>query len=184
MLQARNDAVLSCSCRRRDIMVNFLRRTKEDTETSKSAPGVGGTGDIVVIVDGKKLDNELVRLACLMAKRAKRKVHLVHVIEVPRTLPLKAVLTKESEYADKLLTEALTIAEEAGCEAVAEVVQARDAGPAIVDEAKDHACALIMLGLVRDTHKAHNELGKTVPYVLLNAPCRVWVVQDPVRKDA
>src|SRR5438105_15816035 len=165
-------------------MVHLWRsRGKEETEPSKSAPGVGATGDIAVVVEGKKLDNELVRLACLMAKKAKRKVHLVHIIEVPRTLPLKAVLTKESEYADKLLTEALAIAEEAGCEAVAEVVQARDAGPAIVDEAKDHACALIMLGLVRDTHKGHtkgNYLGKTIPYVLANAPCRVWLVQDSI----
>src|SRR5438874_10723739 len=166
-------------------MVHLWRsRAKDETETSKSAPGVGATGDIAVVVEDNKLDNELVRLACLMAKKAKRKVHLVHIIEVPRTLPLKANLEKESEYADKLLTTALQIAEEAGCQAVAEVVQARDAGPAIVDEAKDHDCALIMLGLVRDTHKAHNELGKTVPYVLLNAPCRVWVVQDREQKHS
>lgn len=164
-------------------MVHLWRRAKEETETGKVAPGVGATGDIAVIVDGKPLDNELVRLACLMAKKAKRKVHLVHVIEVPRTLPLKAALTKESEDADKLLTEALAIAEEAGCEAIAEVVQARDAGPAIVDEARDHACALIMLGLVRDTktHNPRNDLGKTIPFVLANAPCRVWLVQDPLK---
>ena len=56
-------------------MVHLWRKTKEETETSKVAPGVGSTGDIAVIVDGKKLDNELVRLACMMAKRAKRKVH-------------------------------------------------------------------------------------------------------------
>jgi nucleotide-binding universal stress UspA family protein len=180
-----NDAILSCFTRRRDIMVHLWRtRGKEETEVSKSAPGVGATGDIAVVVDGKKLDNELVRLACLMAKKAKRKVHLVHVIEVPRTLPLKAVLTKESENADKLLTDALAIAEEAGCDAVAEVVQARDAGSAIVDEARDHACALILLGMVRDTSKVHSDLGKTIPYVLTNAPCRVWVVQDPIKKEA
>src|SRR5579884_3230483 len=164
-------------------MVHLWRKAKEETETSKTAPGVGATGDIAVIVDGKKLDNELVRLACMMAKRARRKVHLVHIIEVPRTLPLKANLTKESENADRLLNEALAIAEEAGCEAIAEVVQARDAGPAIVDEARDHSCALIMLGLVRNPNKAHsvgNDLGKTIPFVLANAPCRVWVVQDPV----
>jgi K+-sensing histidine kinase KdpD len=164
-------------------MVHLFRKTKDETETSKSAPGVGATGDIAVIVDGKKLDKELVRLACLMAKRAKRKVHLVHIIEVPRTLPLKATLTKESEYADKILNEALVIADEAGCEAVAEVVQTRDAGPAIVDEAKDHSVALIMLGLVRDTHKEQSSssyLGKTIPFVLAHAPCRVWVVQDPI----
>src|SRR5947199_6827318 len=164
-------------------MVHLWRRSKEEPEPAKVAPGVGAVGDIAVIVEGKKLDNELVRLACLMAKKAKRKVHLVHVIEVPRTLPLKAVLTKESEHADKLLTEALALAEEAGCEAVAEVVQARDAGPAIVDEARDHDCALILLGFVRDTHKIHNELGKMIPYVLLNAPCRVWVVQDQEQKE-
>ena len=78
----------------------------------------------------------------------------------------------------------MEIAEEAGCEAVAEVVQTRDAGPAIVDEAKDHAVALIMLGLVRDTNKGHGEgsnLGKTIAFVLANAPCRVWVVQDPIK---
>lgn len=162
-------------------MVHIWRsKTKEETETLKAAPGVGGTGDIAVVVDGKKLDIELVRLACLMAKKAKRKVHLVHIIEVPRTLPLKAVLTKESELADKILSEAMAIADEAGCAAVAEVVQARDAGTAIVDEAKDHSCALLLLGLVRDTQKAHTDLGKTIPYVLANAPCRVWVVQDPV----
>ena len=166
-------------------MVHLWRpKVREEAESTKVAPGVGATGDIAVIIDGKKLDNELVRLACLMAKKAKRKVHLVHVIEVPRTLPLKAVLTKESDNADKLLTSALLIAEESGCEAVAEVVQARDAGPAIVDEARDHACALILLGLVRDSTRQHNDLGKTVPYVLTNAPCRVWVVQDPVQKES
>lgn len=162
-------------------MVHIWRsKAKEETETLNAAPGVGAKGDIAVVVDGKKLDSELVRLACLMAKRAKRKVHLVHIIEVPRTLPLKAILTKESEIADKLLNDAMGIADETGCEAVAEVVQARDAGTAIVDEARDHACALILLGLVRDSHKAHTDLGKTIPYVLANATCRVWVVQDPV----
>lgn len=166
-------------------MVHLWRtRARDEAEVSKTAPGVGATGDIAVIVEGKKLDNELVSLACLMAKKAKRKVHLVHIIEVPRTLPLKAVLTKESEQADRLLTEALSIAEDSGCEAVAEVVQARDAGPAIVDEAKDHGCALVMLGLVRNSsHKVpNNDLGKTIPYVLTNAPCRVWVIQDPVNQ--
>jgi nucleotide-binding universal stress UspA family protein len=163
-------------------MVHIFRRAREETETSKTAPGVGASGDIAVIVDGKRLDKELVRLACFMAKRGKRKIHLVHIIEVPRTLPLKATLTKESENADKLLTEAMDIADEQGCDAIAEVVQTRDAGPAIVDEAKDHGCALILLGLVRNANKgtgSGNDLGKTIPFVLANAPCRVWVVQDP-----
>src|SRR6266567_66527 len=154
-------------------------KAKEETEISKSALGEGATGDIAVVICGDRLDSNLVYLGCQMAKGAKRKVHLVHVIEVPRALPLKAVLTQESERADKLLNAAMEIADKVGCEAVAEVVQARDAGPAIVDEAKDHHCALLLIGYVRPGYRASNELGKTVPYVLANAPCRVWLVQDP-----
>jgi nucleotide-binding universal stress UspA family protein len=114
-----------------------------------------------------------------MAKGAKRKVHLVHIIEVPRTLPLKAVLEKESERANKLLDHAMQIAGKVGCEAVAEVVQARDAGPAIVDEARDHHCALILIGLVRNGKKPQQDQSRTISYVLENSPCRVWLVQDP-----
>lgn len=154
-------------------------KAKEETEISKSALGEGATGDIAVVICGDRLDSNLVYLGCQMAKGAKRKVHLVHVIEVPRALPLKAVLTQESERADKLLNAAMEIADKVGCEAVAEVVQARDAGPAIVDEAKDHHCALLLLGLVRNGSKPQQDLGKNVQYVLANAPCRVWLVQDP-----
>jgi nucleotide-binding universal stress UspA family protein len=154
-------------------------RAKEGTEISKSALGERATGDVAVVVCGEKLDQSLVYLGCQMAKGAKRKVHLVHVIEVPRALPLKAVLTQESERADKLLNGAMEIADKVGCEAVAEVVQARESGPAIVDEAKDHHCALILIGLIRQPSKPGHDFSKTVQYVLANAPCRVWLVQDP-----
>ncbi len=154
-------------------------KTKEETEISKSALGECAAGDIAIIIGGEKLDSNLVYLGCQMAKGARRKVHLVHVIEVPRTLPLKAVLTEESERADTLLTAAMKIAQRVGCEAVAEVVQARDAGSAIVDEAKDHNCGLLLIGLVRRNGQMSSGLSKTVSYVLANAPCRVWLVQDP-----
>ncbi|HLG64375.1 MAG TPA: universal stress protein [Ktedonosporobacter sp.] len=159
-------------------------RAKGEAEISKSALGEGATGDIAIVIGGDKLDFNLVYLGCQMAKGAKRKVHLVHVIEVPRALPLKAVLTNESERADRLLSSAMEIAERVGCEAIAEVVQARDAGTAIVDEAKDHHCALLLIGFVRQDSNANHILGKTIPYVLANAPCRVWLVQDPAPSQA
>jgi K+-sensing histidine kinase KdpD len=152
-------------------------KAKGETEMSKSALGQNATGDIAVVIGNEKLDLDLVNLGCRMAKSAKRKVHLVHVIEVPRALPLKTELKNESERANKLLGSALQIAERIGCDAVAEVVQARDAGSAIVEEAKDHNCALILIGLTRRNNQG-NDIGKTVPYVLTHAPCRVWLVQD------
>lgn len=154
-------------------------KAREESEISKSALGEEATGDIAVVICGEKLDSNIVHLGCQMAKGAKRKVHLVHVIEVPRSLPLKAVLTEENERANKLLNSAMEIATKVGCNAVAEVVQARDAGSAIVEEVKDHRCSLLLIGLVREGRQTLNDLGKTVPYVLANAPCRVWLVQDP-----
>ncbi len=153
-------------------------KAKGETEMSKSALGQNAIGDIVVVIGSEKLDFDLVNLGCRMAKSAKRKVHLVYVIEVPRTLPLKAVLEQDSERANKLLGSALQIAERIGCEAIAEVVQARDAGSAIVEEAKDHHCALILIGSTRRANQG-NDIGKTIPYILTHAPCRVWLVQDP-----
>ena len=154
-------------------------RAKEELEMSKSALGEDSTGDIAIVICGEKLDSNLVHLGCQMAKGAKRKVHLVHVIEVPRSLPLKAVLSQESERANKLLNFALEVATKVGCEAIAEVVQARDAGSAIVEEAKDHHCSLLLIGLVRDGKPISTDISKTVQYVLAHAPCRVWLVQDP-----
>jgi nucleotide-binding universal stress UspA family protein len=155
-------------------------KAKEDAEMSRCALGEGASGDIAIVIGtAEKLDTDLVYLGCQMAKGAKRKVHFVHVIEVPRTLPLKAILTQESERADRLLNSAMEIAERIGCEAIPEVVQARDAGSAIVDEARDHHCALLLIGLIRRHDHTQSELSKTVSYILANAPCRVWLVQDP-----
>lgn len=153
-------------------------KVREDVEMSRSALAECSSGDIAVVIGGEKLDSNLVYLGCQLAKGARRKVHFVHVIEVPRALPLKAVLTEESERADELLNSAMEIAHRVSCDAVAEVVQARDAGSAIVDEAKDHRCALLLVGLVRHQNRS-SDLGKTVSYILANAPCRVWLVQDP-----
>ncbi len=153
-------------------------KPKEDVDVSKSALGDTTAGDVVVVVGGEKVDLNLVHLGCQMAKGARRKVHLVYIIEVPRAQPLNAVLPKESERADKLLNKAMEIASKVGCEAVAEVVQARDAGPAIVEEARDHNCSAIFIGIVRGK-SSQNDLGKTIPYVLTHACCRVLLVQDP-----
>lgn len=161
-------------------MVHFWgSKAREETDLSKSALGDKATGDVAVVVGGEQLDTNLVYLGCQLAKGARRRVHLVHIIQVPRTLPLNAVMEQKSDQADKLLNLAMQIAEKVGCEAVAEIVQARDAGPAIVDEARDHDCSLILIGLVRHGKQVSDDTSKAVQYVLTNSPCRVWLVQDP-----
>src|SRR3989337_2151076 len=74
-------------------------------------------------------------LACLLAKRNKGKVYAVYVIEVARTLPLDADLSPEAREGEEILARAEQVADALDFEVTGELLQARDAGHAIVDEA-------------------------------------------------
>jgi nucleotide-binding universal stress UspA family protein len=53
------------------------------------------------------------------------------------------------------------------------IVRNRNAGRAIVDEAERRQAEIIVLGAPRGRHR--DIFGKTVDFVLKNAPCRVMV---------
>lgn len=160
-----------------------LRRSQSRATSEMSISALDGCidGDITVVISGEKLDSNITYLGCQVAKVANRKVCLLHVIVVPRALPLEAVLTRETEQADYLLNEAMKIAIQLGCRAISEIVHARDAGRAIVEETKDNHCALLFMGWIQKHAKGFDE---TVLYVLENAPCRVWLVEVPVPKKS
>ena len=62
-----------------------------------------------------------------------------------------------------------------------DLLQARDVGAALVDEAAELDADLILLGLpYRKRFGGDFALGRTVPYVFQNAPCQVIVVREPV----
>lgn len=135
--------------------------------------------NVLVALVGNEVDEDLMRMACSMAKHGKGHVIAITVVEVPRRLPLDAVV--EGNHAEEVLDSAISVAQEFNVEIEAEVVQAREAGPAIVDEANDRQCRLILLGLNTRTRFGQFDLGKTVPYVLEHARGRVWVVRDELQ---
>ena len=60
--------------------------------------------NILLAVAGSPLDMEMVQVACNLSRRTKSKLYVVHVLEVPRTLPLDANMAEESRQADSILT--------------------------------------------------------------------------------
>jgi nucleotide-binding universal stress UspA family protein len=151
-----------------------MLRNKDTVELGKR--GMSGSGNILVALSGNPIDSDVVRMACFMARHRKGHVYVVHVLEVPRTLPLNEPLQDPS--VDAILDRAIEAAEEANYDVEAEVVQARDAGPGIVDEARDKNCSLIIMGLVPRYRFGRFDMGRTVPYVLEHADCRVFVVRE------
>jgi len=128
---------------------------------------------ILVPVIGRGADDEAVRLACRLARKDKGKIRVVYVITIERTLPLNAEIEPEVVKAEEILDRAETTAEEENYEVEAVLLQSREAGPSIVDEAVANEVDLILMGVEYKRRFGQFNLGNVIPYVLKNAPCRV-----------
>ena len=132
---------------------------------------------ILVPVIGTAADEEAMRIACRLAKKGKSKIWSVYVITIKRALPLDAEIETEIRKAESILDHIDEIAEEEGFEIETDVLQAREAGPAIIDEASGHEVDLILMGVEYKRRFGQFSLGNVVPYVLKNAPCPVLLFQ-------
>ena len=140
---------------------------------------------ILVTLAGHEVDEETVRMACRMAVKGKADgkddrplLYAVHVVEVNRSLPLSAPVEQEVERGEQILDAAEAIAEEYHLHMETEMVQARETGPAIVGEAEEWHAQVIVMGLPYKRRFGEFNLGKTAPYVLKNAPCRVVLFRE------
>jgi nucleotide-binding universal stress UspA family protein len=133
---------------------------------------------ILVPVNGGDVDEEMVRLAAATAKRTGAQLIIVYVIVVKRTLPLDVTLEDEVTKAEQVVERAEKVASTFDVEFTSEILQARSTGPAIVDEAVERSADLIVMGITYRKRFGEFYLGQTTPYVLKNAPCRVWVARE------
>jgi nucleotide-binding universal stress UspA family protein len=133
---------------------------------------------ILVPISGTEADEEAIRLACRLAKKDKGKIWAVYVITVQRTLPLDAEIEPEIQKAEDILDHIEMCAEEQDYILEAEALQAREAGPAIIDEAVEREVDLILMGIKYKRRFGQFSLGSVVPYVLKNSPCPVILYQE------
>ena len=129
--------------------------------------------NILVPVTGTEADEEAMKLACRLAKKNKAKIRAVYVITVKRTLPLDAEIEPEIQKAEGILDHIERVAEEQDYEVETDLLQAREAGLTIVDDAVEQEADLILMGVKYKRRFGQFSLGSTVLYVLRNAPCRV-----------
>lgn len=136
-----------------------------------------GISSILVPVDGSAASHRALGVAADIAKRTKARIHLLHVIEVPRTIALDATLEGELQRAEEILDEAERVAEGYGVAVAGELVQARQAGHAIVDEAVERGVDVVILGIGYDRPYGRFELGREAQYVLEHASTQVWLIR-------
>jgi nucleotide-binding universal stress UspA family protein len=138
----------------------------------------------IIALSGCPSDGRIVRLAIDLARPSKAKLVAVHVVEIDWTMPLDADVAGRSESIQQILDLAEETAEENHYTVEAVLLQARDVGAALVDEATERGADLLVLGLpYRKRFGGDFAIGRTIPYCLKNAPCTVWVVREPIPEE-
>jgi nucleotide-binding universal stress UspA family protein len=139
---------------------------------------------ILVPVTGSQADEEAVELACRLAKPDKGEIHAVYIITMKRDLPLDAEISTEIQKAEDVLAGIERVAATENYKVYTEVLQAREAGPAIVTAAAEREVDLILMGIAYKIRFGEFSLGEVVPYVLKNSPCRVILYQSSYTKPS
>jgi len=139
----------------------------------------------MLALNGGPTDGRIVSLVAEFARAIKAEIVAVHVVEIDWTLPLDADVAGNSEEAQRVLDVAEAKAEESKQRLEPVLLQARDVAAALVDEAIEREVDLLVLGLpYRKRFGGDFAIGRTIPYVLKNAPCAVWVVREPMPLEA
>jgi nucleotide-binding universal stress UspA family protein len=139
----------------------------------------------VLALNGGPSDTRIVKLVAGYAKHTKAELVAVHVVEIDWTLPLDADIAGRSEEVQRILDTAESVAEEYRVTLDPVLLQAREVGAAIVDEATEREADLLVVGLpYRKRFGGEFAIGRTIPYILQNAPCAVWVVRDPMNEES
>ena len=138
----------------------------------------------VIALNGGPTDARIVRLVADLTKQYKAQVFAVHVVEIDWTLPLDADVAGGSEEAQRVLDLAESVAEKSKQRMEPILLQARNVGAALVDEATERRADLLVVGLpYRKRFGGDFAIGRTIPYVLKNAPCAVWVIREPIPEE-
>jgi nucleotide-binding universal stress UspA family protein len=134
----------------------------------------------VLGLNGSTADPLVIKLAIHLSSKETELVAL-HVVEVDWRHDLDDEIPGSRELASNVLDMAEGAAERAKVRMRTELLQARDVGAALVDEAVALDADVMLLGLPYRTRLGGDfAIGRTIPYVFQNAPCRVIVVREAV----
>ncbi len=123
--------------------------------------------------------------ALLLGGREGVEASLLHVIEVPFDQTLDTENEAAVAKADTILSAAEAVLTERGVPTRTSTVQARAAGPAIVDDANELGADLIVMGLrYKKRFGGQWDAGRTVPYVMRNSTAAVWCLRAETKELA
>ena len=120
------------------------------------------------------------QLAADLVRPSQGHIYALYVIRAPRSQPVDADLPVEMARGEAVLDGVEKRFRELKCAVTAEFLQAREVGPAVIQEAQERNVDLVILGMPYRRRHGLFSVGRTVPYVLEHAPCPVLVLREPM----
>lgn len=152
------------------------KHVPEEPQTAVLVP-IGGTGE----------DTRLLRYVEKIARKRHANVTIIYVVEVPQTMPLDAELPQDVQHGEDVLQTAQAFMEQnlepKSSLVSTELLQARAAGAAIVDEASLRNVNMIIMGAHLSRKHGKLTVGETVDYVLKHATCEVLVLRSAMSEE-
>lgn len=127
---------------------------------------------ILIPITGET-DSETIQMACELSKFHNSQLSMVHVIEVPATLPFKTEMPYRTTVGESLLQKAEAIARDLDVQADLQIISSRSAVESILQMLKEDRFDLIVIGSTKP--KKGKRLGKVTETLLRKAPCRIWI---------
>ena len=137
---------------------------------------------IIIPVSGGPEDDRAIDLVGELAQRHPTNITLVYVVEVQQAMPLDAELPEAVARGEEVLARTEQRARQrlpTSAELIAtDLLQARSAGAAIVDEAIEQNAGLILMATSVTIRYGKPATGDAAAYVIRNAPCDVILIRS------
>tara|TARA_B100000029_G_scaffold512006_1_gene607509 strand:+ start:10426 stop:10866 length:441 start_codon:yes stop_codon:yes gene_type:complete len=137
-------------------------------------------GPILILASGEDADLETIIFGARLASRTKSNLVIIYVIEVDLVLPVTADLDSEVQRAEDLLRRLKSDADYSKNLIETQLLQAREKGTALVDEAVTQDAEAIVLSVDYDRRLGGFEISDDTRYILEHAGCAVWLVRQPL----
>ncbi len=149
----------------------------------------GGKGElpvaqtVLVPLVGSSMDESALKVAGEVARESSGRVHVLYIIEVPRAVPLDDPMADQVRNGERILKDIEDHWPHKKTSVATELLQARQAGPAIVTEVVERGADLVIMGIDHERRYGDYSLGSATAHVLQHVPTALWLLRAPINQN-